>query len=103
MPDPKPSEWAKLFLMQEDLTPIVGSLLVRNRYDEARAARLARFAANVRFQAACLDNVREGLMILDEDVNGNPVFVLTEEGIRVAREERKDPALLALLPGDNGG
>lgn len=103
MDKPKPSEWAKLFLSDEDLTPIVASLMLRNRYDQARAARLARFAANVRFQAACLDNVRQGLMVLDEDRDGNPVFMLTEEGIRAAREERNDPALRAMLPLEDAG
>lgn len=101
MTDPKPSEWAKLFLYEDDLMPIVASLMMRDRYDQARASRLARFAANVRFQSACLDNVREGFMVLDEDRDGNPVFILTDEGMRVAREERDNPALMALLPASD--
>lgn len=101
MTDPKPSEWAKLFLYEDDLMPIVASLMMRDRYDQARASRLARFAANVRFQAACLDNVRDGFMVLDEDRDGNPVFILTDEGMRVAREERDNPALMALLPASD--
>jgi|SRR5690606_32402275 len=101
MTDPKPSEWAKLFLSDHDIWSIVVALKLRGRYDQARASRLARFAANVRFQAACLDNVRDGFMVLDEDRDGNPVFMLTDEGMRVAREERDDPALMALLPASD--
>lgn len=101
MTDPKPSEWAKLFLSDDDIWSIVVALKLRGRYDQARASRLARFAANVRFQAACLDNVRDGFMVLDEDRDGNPVFMLTDEGMRVAREERDDPALRALLPASD--
>src|SRR5690606_30990268 len=101
MTDPKPSEWAKLFLSEDDIWSIVVALKLRGRYDHARAPRLAPFTANVRLHAPCLDHVRLVIMDLDEDRDGNPVFMLTDEGMRVAREERDDPALMALLPASD--
>lgn len=98
---PQDSDWAEVFLMPEDLEPIVGMLMLLDRYDVGKAKRLARFAANVRFQAACLDNVRDGLMFLDLDSDGTPTFMLTGRGEVQAFVERRGlqgQALRALLP-----
>lgn len=78
------------FLPQHTIDAAMAALVRGRRgpVTPSDAAKVLLQVADLQFQAACWQNMLEGLLSIDLDEDGRILWRLTPEGVRVAENER---------------